>query len=62
MKHLNNFLTPLFIRGKLGTSKIDCRDKIWKKTRLLALSSEKLTIKASDLASLDNFDTFSKLQ
>ena len=53
---------PLFIRGKLGTSKIDCRDKIWKKTRLLALSSEKLTIKASDLASLDNFDTFSKLQ
>ena len=34
-------LSPLFIRGELGTSNIDCGDKISKKPRLCAFSSRK---------------------
>ena len=34
-------LLPLFIRGELGTRKIDCGDKISKKPRLCAFSSGK---------------------
>ena len=32
---------PLFICRKLGTSKTDCRDKIWKKPCLFTFSSRK---------------------
>ena len=38
---LSYSLLPLFIRGKLETSKIDCGDKIWKKPCLFTFSSEK---------------------
>ena len=34
-------LLPLFIHGKLGASKIDCRDKIWKRLCLFTFSSGK---------------------
>ena len=34
-------LLPLFISEELGTSKIDCGDKIWKKPCLLTFSSGK---------------------
>ena len=62
---LNSFastvLLPLFIRGKLGTRRLDCGDKIWKEPCLFIFSRKKQTITASCLASFRNFDRFSKL-
>ena len=44
-------ILPLFIRGKLGTSKIDCGDKIQKKPYLFTFSSGKqaMTVNGSFL-------------
>ena len=38
---------PLFIRGKLGTSKIDCGDKTCEKPCLFIFSSEKQAMAAN---------------
>ena len=43
---------PLFIRGKLGTGKIDCGDKIQKKPFLFTFSSEKQAMTANGSALL----------
>ena len=52
-------ILPLFIHGKQRTSKIDCGDKIRKKTCLFTFPSRKMTMIASCLvATFVNFDTF----
>ena len=56
-------LLPLFIRGKLGTSKIDCRDKIQKKPCLFTLSSGKqaVTVNGSALLRYGMINSVQKL-
>ena len=44
----NQPLLPLFMRGKLGNSNIDCGDNIQKKPCLFTFSSAKQTITAND--------------
>ena len=54
-------LLPLFIHGKLGTSKIDCRDKVSKKPGLLTFFKREIGYAASCLVSFAIFNKFFKV-